>query len=842
MEQINYTIENFNSLLVQCENLQTHPISESEVADLIKNISKFSGEFFREESDSLLKGHYTQRVEKASKNIRTFLKTFKGKSTEKASRFSLKYFSAKRENPKNLNKLVSDLNKFDTILEDLKIHGMFVDHFINKSSSFFREGRAAVEFIFNSLRDAITSERILSSVFMGSSININKNETKLAKLNKKIEHLGDKIKKLEDEIAKHEKIPESERSSRVNQSLEKNKTNLTTLQDKIEQCEQKKEKVEETLKKIKITKEKAERSREQLNVIGGQRIKIKLPREDVTLDGMYVSCETFRQNLQKAGAQAYHLQATSKKNKKNIELNGIAFPKDASELDMMRTLNSLGAFGLGDKPGAGWTKVVFGDQILFIPDQEADQLTKKTTQKFDKANWDVALTLNPLDECPSDPGGTVLLGTGAGTTYEIHKKEILAYLLRGMNVMAVNPRGYGESTGTPSQHGMNRDMEAAYNYLKKNHKVPDDKILVKGVCMSGGPAAWLAGRHPRVNLFLDQTYADFGETIVAEAEKSDEFSKYVTSEEGGVNFANFWKKTRRAWNHMIIKLAAPAWKVSSEIGKVKGHVGLLLLTQDELMPMDRDITENFRALLKDKNRADKSPVSIMEVQGEHGTSWLELLPPQLVKISSIVDSIAKEVREKNPKIKDYFVYFPIGRKVEELIQGAPPELSQIKGFSNFIKDLIKDIKQLQESRKLLIPDVINDLLEKHLEKLPADKVSKKTKELVREFLKEKLLMKCDFFDEILSMIREDPIFSGSSTTAQDIDNLIHEMSQSVPEDIREVVKTFLGKVIHVRRELSDPDSLIKSRYYGRTQMDHFLERSKLMGSLVGIPEGQDISI
>ena len=48
------------------------------------------------------------------------------------------------------------------------------------------------------------------------------------------------------------------------------------------------------------------------------------------------------------------------------------------------------------------------------------------------------------------------------------------------NVLAVDYRGYGKSKGKPTEEGVYRDAEAAYDYLVNERKIPPEQIVVLG--------------------------------------------------------------------------------------------------------------------------------------------------------------------------------------------------------------------------------------------------------------------------------------------------------------------------------------------------------------------------
>lgn len=82
-----------------------------------------------------------------------------------------------------------------------------------------------------------------------------------------------------------------------------------------------------------------------------------------------------------------------------------------------------------------------------------------------------------------------------GPIYELIKNA-------GFNVLAYDYRGYGTSTGEPSEEGVYRDIDAAYDYVTKTLNVPPDRVIILGRSVGGGPSVDLATRRPAAGLIL----------------------------------------------------------------------------------------------------------------------------------------------------------------------------------------------------------------------------------------------------------------------------------------------------------------------------------------------------
>jgi fermentation-respiration switch protein FrsA (DUF1100 family) len=73
----------------------------------------------------------------------------------------------------------------------------------------------------------------------------------------------------------------------------------------------------------------------------------------------------------------------------------------------------------------------------------------------------------------------------------------------GLNLLAFDYRGYGESGGTPSEAGLYRDADAAYRYLRETLSVPPDRIILFGHSLGSAVAVDLAARVPAAGLVVE---------------------------------------------------------------------------------------------------------------------------------------------------------------------------------------------------------------------------------------------------------------------------------------------------------------------------------------------------
>jgi len=113
------------------------------------------------------------------------------------------------------------------------------------------------------------------------------------------------------------------------------------------------------------------------------------------------------------------------------------------------------------------------------------------------SSWEIPAT---------QPSGMwVLLCHGqTGNLATTTRPEYYAYLRAiGVNILAFDWRGFGASEGTPTENGLYLDATAAYEYLRRNLRVPAESIVIFGHSLGTAPAIELATRVPAAGLVLE---------------------------------------------------------------------------------------------------------------------------------------------------------------------------------------------------------------------------------------------------------------------------------------------------------------------------------------------------
>lgn len=76
----------------------------------------------------------------------------------------------------------------------------------------------------------------------------------------------------------------------------------------------------------------------------------------------------------------------------------------------------------------------------------------------------------------------------------------------GLSVFIIDYRGYGKSTGEPSEEGTYIDAETAWSHLINERKINSDDIIVFGRSLGGGIASQLVEKHPAAALIIESTF------------------------------------------------------------------------------------------------------------------------------------------------------------------------------------------------------------------------------------------------------------------------------------------------------------------------------------------------
>jgi uncharacterized protein len=112
---------------------------------------------------------------------------------------------------------------------------------------------------------------------------------------------------------------------------------------------------------------------------------------------------------------------------------------------------------------------------------------------------------------PADAHGTMLLfhGNAGNISHRIDYAKMFYGL--GYNTLLVDYRGFGESSGVPSEQGTYRDAAASWQWLTQTRGIKASDIVIFGESLGGGVATWLAAEHVTRGLILASTFTSISD-------------------------------------------------------------------------------------------------------------------------------------------------------------------------------------------------------------------------------------------------------------------------------------------------------------------------------------------
>jgi uncharacterized protein len=104
------------------------------------------------------------------------------------------------------------------------------------------------------------------------------------------------------------------------------------------------------------------------------------------------------------------------------------------------------------------------------------------------------------------PVGHVLLCHGNAGNVGDRVQHVALLAAAGFDVLAFDYRGYGRSSGRPSEEGTYRDARAAREALLRQPGVDGARVLYLGESLGGAVAVELAREHPPAGLILQSAF------------------------------------------------------------------------------------------------------------------------------------------------------------------------------------------------------------------------------------------------------------------------------------------------------------------------------------------------
>ncbi|TAI49813.1 alpha/beta hydrolase [Flagellimonas allohymeniacidonis] len=150
---------------------------------------------------------------------------------------------------------------------------------------------------------------------------------------------------------------------------------------------------------------------------------------------------------------------------------------------------------------------VFQDYFLFKPEKlPSDFAFHYKNQEIEEYNVETrdGAVINGLRFKAKNPKGVVFYLKGNSKSIRGWGKFAVDFTRHGYDVIMVDYRGFGKSTGRRTQKAVKRDMQVIYNKIKE--KVSEKYIILYGRSLGSGFATKLASMNNPRMLILDAPY------------------------------------------------------------------------------------------------------------------------------------------------------------------------------------------------------------------------------------------------------------------------------------------------------------------------------------------------
>jgi hypothetical protein len=150
----------------------------------------------------------------------------------------------------------------------------------------------------------------------------------------------------------------------------------------------------------------------------------------------------------------------------------------------------------------------FQNRFIYYPTRDIEVTPDLAGMPYE----DVFLDVSPADRIngwyiPGRPDRRTVLflhGNGGNIGHRIPHLQFLHSL--GVSVLIIDYRGYGRSSGSPSEEKLYADATAAYHWLIRTKQVAPDRIIIWGESIGGAVAVELATKSPCAGLILESSF------------------------------------------------------------------------------------------------------------------------------------------------------------------------------------------------------------------------------------------------------------------------------------------------------------------------------------------------
>ncbi len=153
------------------------------------------------------------------------------------------------------------------------------------------------------------------------------------------------------------------------------------------------------------------------------------------------------------------------------------------------------------------------ERLIFKPEKLHQNFAYKYDAPFEELFFDIepGVRINGLHFYKQKPGGLILYFHGNTRSIKGWAKYAKDFYRYNYDVVLVDYRGFGKSTGKRTEDKLHSDMQFVYDSLKKTY--PENHLIVYGRSMGSGFATKLAATNNPRYLILDAPYYSFKKVV-----------------------------------------------------------------------------------------------------------------------------------------------------------------------------------------------------------------------------------------------------------------------------------------------------------------------------------------
>lgn len=154
--------------------------------------------------------------------------------------------------------------------------------------------------------------------------------------------------------------------------------------------------------------------------------------------------------------------------------------------------------------------------MIYYPIKEVSSPYTKVENLYIKSANNVKINAWYIKAKEDKPTVVFCHGNGGNVSYYEYIMDLLSS--KGYGVILFDYRGYGNSTGFPSEKGLYNDLNSVINYLVIDQKIPKNKIVLWGLSIGGAVATEIASKDTYKAIILQSTFTNLREEAISRAQ------------------------------------------------------------------------------------------------------------------------------------------------------------------------------------------------------------------------------------------------------------------------------------------------------------------------------------